>query len=107
MADFSNPLFLLNEALEHAPESVHIMPFAHLVLSAKVKKVKVEKDGHRPEVAETGRVLVDVPAMVARSLRKPPAERDFLMLVHVRREVVEELERRAESGIVLPGVVRM
>lgn len=106
--DPTNPLWILNETLDHAPSSVHLISLQGLVISSKVKKVPLVADGYKTGKVETGRVLLDVPVMVARSLQHAdPSDRDFLLLVHIRREVVDEVIERASSPIILPGEVRM
>lgn len=94
-----NPFAVVLWAAEHAPESLHVVDFAGLVRRARVRKVAVPTPpGMKVAKVERGEVLADVPAMVARALQAPQDERDMLVLIHVRREVVQ----MAESGIVLP-----
>ena len=103
----SESLAVLLYAIQHNPAAVHLVDFADLVTRARVVKRHHQQDGQRITSA-VGVITADVPAMVARALKAPPGERDYLLLAHMRREAHDELVGRMESGIILPGdVVRM
>ena len=91
-------------ALRHAPDRVQVHAFAHLVTRARVRRHTDKLATGQTVRREVGAVTIETPAVVARSLKRAdPADRDWLLLVHVQREVYDDLVRRAESGLVLPG----
>lgn len=97
-----NPLQTILWCLDHCPGAVHILDLAGLVKRARVRKVAVEAPGFKAAKIERGLIVAEVPAMVARSLQQPPEEQDLLLVIHIRREVVE----RAESPVLIPpGVI--
>lgn len=143
--DPNNPLDLIPATLATDPASVAVIPvFAPadaantLVLSAKTRTRRLPPDlaAHMAKTAreamggngssseafeppthlEVGRVLLTVPADVARNLAGPAAGRHPTFIFMVRREMYDAAVRQAESGIVLadrlptglpvPGIVK-
>lgn len=97
-----HPLWLFSEVLEHYPASMNLLPISGLVLRSRVIRDRIGD--------EHGRLLLDVPVALARAMKRTEDSRDFAMLVHIERGVVDDVVRRRASGLVLPpsngGLVR-
>lgn len=106
----SDPLALLNYALQRHPESVSLVNFGNSIVQVSFNDpggVVVEPDG--PDFHERSEVLLisEAPVEVGDNLQLPPELQDAYVLIHVPRAVVDEMDE--PSLLVLPplGLVRL
>lgn len=123
-----NPLDLIPAMLATNPEAVAVIsvfapadPDSSLVLGAKTHRRRLPPDlaakiasdesaanGNGTHVKppthiDVGRLLLTIPADLAKNLRGPASERHPLVLIAVHRDAYDMAVRQAQSGIVLPN----
>lgn len=128
--DPNNPLSLIPFALATNPDAVAVLPIFHpaapnatMVLRSRTilrrlpqelaeqmaqQAATEQGNGGKVELPshlEIGRVLLTIPADVAQNLKGPAQDRHPLFMFAVRRELYDDLMRRAESGLVLPSMM--
>lgn len=128
--DPNNPLHLVPATLATNPGAVAVIPVfspaapdqtlvlrsrVHLrrlppELAAQLARQEAESRGNGAKVEppthlEVGRLLLTIPADLAKNLRGPVEQRHPLWIFSVHRAVYDDAIRQATTGIVLPGHV--
>lgn len=104
----TDPIALLNYALQRHPESVSLVNFAGSVKEKSVRRAYAEVASDDPSVLE-GLLLVEAPVVVCRDLEDNlPEEQDAYLLIHISRAVVDEMDSPVERPLIVlpPGVRR-
>jgi hypothetical protein len=107
LKEIHHPLWLLDEAIRYHQDRVDFLPLTDfdLVRRARVRRVRDRvpaANGRRPETREVGQLIIECPPALARALKVDPGERDWVLLVQVARDAIDDIVRRAESNIILP-----
>ncbi len=96
-APSSDPIALLNFALQNCKSAVHLVDFAKMT-SLSVFPPGAEVDGHCL-------VEISMPADVARNIAGPPELQDAYVLIHIERRAVDEMDE-PRPALILPPHLR-
>lgn len=107
LKEIRHPLALLDAAIQHHQDRVDFLPLTDFDLIRRARvRVKYDRvpaeNGHRPEKREVGQLVIECPPALARACQADPQVRDWVLLVQVAREAVDDVIRRSESLIIVP-----
>lgn len=105
-APSSDPIALLNFALQNCKSAVHLVNFATSVVDAwRGDELPVGQQGSGgPPLGP--RVAVSVPVGVLENLTGPPELQDAYILIHIERSVVDAMDEPRLNLILPPGMRR-
>lgn len=104
-APSSDPIALLNFALQNAKSAVHLVNFATSVLYT-LSGDELEA-GHGSLGPPRGpSATVSIPEAVRDNLTGPPEEQDAYILIHIERSVVDAMDEPRLNLILPPGIRR-
>lgn len=107
LKEIIHPLALLNASIDLHQDRVDFLPLSDFDLIRRAR-VRVRRDvvpaanGHRPERREIGQLLIDCPPALARACQGAHALRDWVLLVQVAREAIDDVIARGSSRLILP-----
>lgn len=104
----SDPIALLNYALQRYPESVSLVNFAGSVLWTAPGDRGPSGHGGEQGPPPGPHAAVSLPPEVRENLDGPPEEQDAYLLIHIARAVVDEMDSPVERPLIVlpPGVRR-
>lgn len=105
----TDPIALLNYALQRHPGSVSLVNFARTVLWTSRGEDGPSGHGGSQGPAPGAYAAVSVPPDLRANLEGPPEEQDAFVLIHIPRAVVDAMDeevRKPSLILVPPGIVR-